>query len=104
MSAIKVAAAEAPAVRRVPEISPGLVQLHGAGQCWREICVRLPAGVTAQDLNDSPADLWSSVQASRTACLQPLDHLTLIASDQSWIGKAIVASARLPSVTLSQPK
>ena len=43
--------------REVPAIKPPAVQIE-AGLYGRAVQVRLPAGVTPQDLHDWPAKLW----------------------------------------------
>jgi len=76
---------------RVLEIEPSGVQIDSAGQCWRNILVRCPKGMIADDLRS--AKVWKRVQASRMAALIKLDHLFVLGFDESWSVRATVTHA-----------
>lgn len=74
-----------------PEVDPVNVKLSSEGFCWREILARLPAGMTQDDLR-SPK-IWRRVQGNRQHALVRLDHLLILAHDESWMARAIVTHA-----------
>lgn len=82
------AAAEMP---KLPEIAPEGVQVNEASFAWRTILVRCPAGMVQDDLRNPK--IWKRVQASRAQALIKLDHLLILAHDESWMARAIVTEA-----------
>lgn len=94
------AAGAAPAEREVPAIDPQLVDLRQ--HAIRDVVVRLPAEATAEHLKE-PA-LWRRVQSEARIALRKLDHVVIIAHDESYLWDAYVAEAGPDFVTLSTPK
>lgn len=85
---VKADALIAPAL---PEVDPRSVTVSTEGFAWRELLVRVPAGMTQDDLR-SPK-VWRKVQNSRQSALVRLDHLLVLAHDESWFARAIVTFA-----------
>jgi hypothetical protein len=75
--------------RKEPEVER--VLLNDAGQGWRNVLVRMPAGATQDDLR-SPK-IWKKAQLSRHTALMKLDHLFILAFDESWFARAVVTHA-----------
>lgn len=85
----KTVAVEPP---KVLEIKPEGVQINDqTSHAWRTLLVRCPEGVTQDDLRGSK--IWRRVQASRQHALVKLDHLFILAFDESWYARAIVTEA-----------
>lgn len=81
------------------EIDPSWVTLQSEGFIWKHWSIRLPAGATLADLNESPT-LFRLVQLSRQAICR-LDRMTIFAYDESWLVDAVVSGATAKSVTLA---
>lgn len=92
--------AAAPVKTREPRpLSPQSLAIQTDGFVFREWVMRLPADVILQDLHDSPT-IWRAIQSTQRA-LRPLDRVTAISFDQSWIVRdAIVAEADHQRVVL----
>ena len=73
------------------EIEPSGVMVNDAGQVWRNVMVRCPKEMIADDLR-SPK-VWKRVQGSRMAALIKLDHLFVLGFDESWSVRATVTHA-----------
>ena len=82
---------ESVAERAIPEIDLTGVQVNDAGQAWRTVLVRCPEGVIADDLRTPK--VWRKLQASRQQALIKLDHLFILAFDESWAARATVTHA-----------
>jgi len=73
-------------------VDPKAVELSHAGQCWRELLVRMPRDATADDLRDP--SIWKDVQKSKTGTpLIKMDHLFVLGHDESWFCRALVTHA-----------
>jgi hypothetical protein len=94
--------ASLPRQRRLPEIDPSFVVLNADSFAYRQLMVRLPEGVIADDLKEP--SLWTRVQASRSVALRKHDHLYIVAFDESWAADAIVTQANAEAVVLSKPR
>lgn len=67
------------------------VQISDAGFAWRNVLARMPEGSTQDDLRDPK--IWRKVQSSRGTALIKLDHLFVLAFDESWAARAVVTHA-----------
>ncbi len=85
-----------------PEIKPGHVTVNAVDQVWRSILVRLPEGLVADDLR-SPK-IWIKVQGNPQVALIKLDHLFILAFDESFAVSAIVTHASSTEASLSITK
>ena len=89
-----------PSERTIPPIKASNVHADPS-QYFRRIEVRVPAGVTVQDLHDYPEKLWSAVQDHPNTALRRFDEVRVIAHDESWmIADAIVTDADTKRVVL----
>ena len=86
----KTKAKPAPEVE-VPEIDPNRVTESHAGFAWRDVLVRMPEGATQDDLRNPK--IWRRVQARRGHALRKLDHLFVLAHNESWAVRAVVTHA-----------
>lgn len=94
-------AAPGSAERKIQPVKISNVKID-AGQYRRNVVVRLPAGITAQDIHDYPNELFRLVQESPVSALARFDSVLLIADDETWcIDGAIVTDAGPTSVSLS---
>ncbi len=75
----------------LPEVDARSVTVNADGFAWREVLVRLPAGMTADDLR-SPK-VWRKVQGNPQFALRRLDHLFVLSHDESWMVRAVVTYA-----------
>lgn len=78
--------------RTAPVLKTSALQWQSEGFVWREAFVRLPNGMTLQDLNDSPA-IWENIQANAATALRQFDRIRAVAYDQAWIVDATVSFA-----------
>jgi hypothetical protein len=85
--------------RTLPEIDPGRVDTNTEGRFTREIFVRLPENLVADDLKE-PA-IWKKVQQNRMKSLRKLDRLLLVTDDESAMFEAVVAAASNEAATLA---
>ena len=102
--AIKVEASVGAAERKLPELEAKHVTVSDAGHAWREVLVRLPKDMTADDLRDPK--IWKRVQAVRNTALIKFDNLLIFTFDESQYIRAIVThatstEAHLPSSALA---
>lgn len=97
---VKASEAKAAASRKVPEIKAKAVTWNNEGFAWREALVRLPEGMTLQDLNDHP-EVWRQVQESNLASFRRFDKVRAVAWDESWIAEAVVNHADRGQVILA---
>ena len=76
------------------------VQVNDAGFCYRNVMVRLPEGMVADDLRDSK--IWRRIQIGDQShrLLKP-DHLFILSHDESWFCEAIVSYADNISASLA---
>ena len=96
----EIAKAEA-TQRKITPIKQSAVKID-AQQYRRNVVVRLPTGITAQDVHDYPKELWRVAQESPATALQRFDSVLLIAADETWcVDNAIVTDADPQGVTLS---
>ena len=77
--------------RELPVIDPKGVTVNDAGQCWRNVLVRLPQGMIADDLRS--AKVWKKVQSSRSNALIKYDQLLILGFDESFAVRASVTHA-----------
>ena len=91
----------APTARPLPMVQPNNVKENIAGACWREMSVRLPQDATFGDLNDPR--IWKQVQATARCSLRKLDHLVIIAYDESWLARCVVTEATAVGISTSKP-
>jgi len=89
-----------PVATKIPEVDPGSVMVNQAGQCFREMVVRLPKEASLDDLKEN---LWRRVQASRNALVR-MDRLHIISWDESWVAECIVAHADSGKAVLTTPR
>jgi hypothetical protein len=68
-------------------IEPRDVKVSSEGFAWRELLIRMPAGMTADDLR-SPA-IWKKAQTSPQTSLRKLDHLLILTFDEKQMVRAI---------------
>ena len=94
--------AEATQIEKEPEIKPERVQINDANFAWRTVLVRCPEGIVQDDLR-SPK-IWKRVQASRHHALIKLDHLFILAWDESWMARAVVTEATSTEARLAIEK
>ena len=73
------------------EIDPKQVLVNDAGQAWRTVLVRMPEGSTQDDLRNPK--IWKRVQSNRQTGLIKMDHLLVLAFDESWSARAVVTHA-----------
>ena len=85
-----------------PEIKPEHVQVNAVDQVWRTILVRLPENMVADDLR-TPS-VWKKAQASPQSALIKLDHLFILAFDESFAVSAVVTHASSTEASLSITK
>ena len=79
------------AAPNVKEIDPAQVKLSTEGFAWREILVRMPEGMVADDLRTPK--IWKRVQKSRQTALIKFDHLFVLGFDESFAVRAVVTHA-----------
>lgn len=84
-----------------PKVLPQMVKANSSGQFYRDMFVRLPQGMIADDLKEP--SIWSKVQVSADA-LRIHDHLYMVSYDESWAAEAIVAQATHSQVVLCKPR
>jgi hypothetical protein len=87
----KSEAAPAATERKIPELEAKHVTVSDAGQAWREVLVRMPKDMTADDLRDPK--IWKRVQAVRNTALIKFDNLLIFTFDESQYIRAIVTHA-----------
>jgi hypothetical protein len=75
----------------VKEINPRDVKLSSEGFCWRELLIRMPKGMTADDLRDPK--IWRKAQTSPQTSLRKLDHLLILDFDEKQIIRAVCTHA-----------
>ena len=73
------------------EVDPKQVQLNDAGQAWRTVLARMPEGSTQDDLRNPK--IWKRVQGNRQTALIKMDHLFVLAFDESLSARAVVTHA-----------
>jgi hypothetical protein len=84
--------------RKLPESDPARVDMNSDGRFTREIFVRLPADLVADDLKEP--SIWKRVQQNRLKSLRKLDRLLMVTDDESALFEAVVAGADNAGVTL----
>jgi hypothetical protein len=88
-------------MRKLLRIDPANVHLNYAGQVFREIFVRLPSGVIADDLKEP--QIWVKVQDGNKA-LKKFDRVVIVAFDETWLAEAYVENADREKVILARPR
>ncbi len=83
----------------LPKIDWRRVVVNAAGQCWRDIQVNLPEGLTWQQMMDEPT-VWSKVQKNSNVALMAGDRLVLKNYDQSEEATAVVCGCNFEMVRL----
>lgn len=89
------------ATRQRAEIDPANVKVNHSGLAFRQMFVRLPAGMIADDLKEP--SIWARVQASPLA-LRRHDNLYIAAYGEDWVAEAIVADADARQAVLCKPR
>jgi len=89
-----------PAARKAPVIKSNALQWNMAGYHWREALVRLPQGMTLQDLNDVP-EIWANVQGNNSTALRQFDQIRAVSYDADWLVDATVSFADARQVILA---
>ena len=89
--------------REVPAIKPQAFTWQSQGFAWREAFVRLPEGIVAQDLQDSPT-VWRKVQDNGNTALKKFDRVMCVANDETFVVNAMVAEADRSKATLADFK
>src|SRR5262245_11930019 len=92
----------APPPRKLPEVGPLHIKINSAGFAWRDILVRLPEGAIQDDLR-TPS-IWKKAQGDAQTALVKLDHLFILAFDESWFARAVVTHATSTEAHLSIEK
>jgi hypothetical protein len=88
--------------REPPVIRPDLVSVNRGGTVWTEWHVRFPEDGILDDLKEP--GIWKLVQGDRFKAFRTLDELRIVAFDQSWIARCIVAHAGRDHAVLSKPQ
>ncbi len=84
--------------KKQPEIRD--VQVNDAGFAFRNVMVRLPEGMTADDLRDPK--IWRRIQiGDMSHRLLKYDHLFILSFDETWFCNAIVSYADQASAALA---
>lgn len=83
----------------LPAIEMRSVVTQHEGNRWREFLVRLPNGVTADDLKEP--GLWRKIQMRPSTSLRVFDRLTVVAFDESWFAECRVIRADGAGAVLS---
>jgi hypothetical protein len=101
MAVATVAKEKTDANDRPLRIEPENVQEQVAGLCWTEYLVTMPPGMVLQDLDDPR--VWRNVQGfgSARSGLRPLDRLSIIDFDMTFLVEARVCSATEEGASIS---
>jgi hypothetical protein len=89
-------------MRKLTPVSPADVRVNYAGFVFRELFIRLPRGVIADDLKEP--SLWSRVQGSNNSALRKFDRVFLVSFDESWIAESVVDGATDTGASLAKPR
>ena len=81
-----------------PQLAPKHVTLNDAGHAYRNIVVRMPQGMVADDLRDPK--IWKLVQQTSHSALLKYDHLLLLTFDEGQAIRAMVTHATADEVHL----
>jgi hypothetical protein len=103
MTASNAAIAESTAPARHKALHPRSVAKQADGFVFREWVVRLPFGMSVNDLIEQPT-LWRIVQGDPRTALQKLDRVVVLDFDEAVAAEAIVSAASDTSVTLARPR
>jgi len=93
----KASASDAP--REAPRIKQNALEWNSRGFAYGSAFVRLPEGMTLQDLNDTPT-VWQNVQTNAGTSLRKWDTVRAVAFDESWFIDATVNFADGSQVVL----
>lgn len=86
--------------REAPRIPQSALEWNSQSNfVYREAFVRLPDGLTLQDLNDTPT-IWTNVQNNANAALRKWDTVRCVAYDEAWFVDATVSFADRTKVIL----
>jgi len=85
--------------REAPAIKTKALQWQSEGFAWREAFVRLPQGLTLQDLNDAPT-IWKNIQGDANTALRQFDCIRAVSYEQTWFVDATVSFADRNQVIL----
>ena len=88
-------------MRKLLRINPANVHVNYQGFVFREIFVRLPSGMIADDLKEY--QIWGKVQDGGKA-LRKFDRVVIVSFDETWIAEAYVESADGAKVILARPR
>lgn len=91
-----------PEVQKPKMISVANVTINQDGFAFRSIAVRLPVGMTADDLRS--AGIWTMVQGNPGKSLRRHDHLYLIGFTDDWAVEALVTDANAMDATIAIQK
>lgn len=89
-------------MRKLTPVSPADVRINYSGFVFRELFIRLPRGVIADDLKEP--SLWSRTQNSNNSALKKFDRVLLVSFDESWIAEAVVDGATDAGASLAKPR
>src|SRR5215207_10172076 len=90
-----------PGAPPLPFIDPANCVIQYAGQAFKEVFVRLPKELIADDLKIP--ELWRKLQAKPGKALRKFDRVIAVSFDESWLAEAVVADARGEIVVLAKP-
>ncbi|WP_168879991.1 hypothetical protein [Rhizobium sp. P28RR-XV] len=91
-----------PEMRKLLRINPANVKMNYDGFIFRELFVRLPTGLIADDLKEP--EIWEKVQKSSSVAVRKLDRLIMMSFDETWMAEAYVEQAGHMGVTLAKPR
>ena len=70
------------------EIAPRDVKINSEGFAWRDVLIRMPKEMVADDLRDPK--IWKKAQTSPQTALRKLDHLFILTFDEKQMVRAVV--------------
>lgn len=94
-----VKASDKVAEREAPAMKPDALAWNSEGFAWRDAFVRLPQGLTLQDLNDAPT-IWRLVQGNPNTALRQWDRIRAASFEEDWFVDATVSFADRNQVIL----
>jgi hypothetical protein len=95
------AAISASDMRKLLRVDPAGVNTNYDGYKFREVMVRLPSGMIADDLKEP--EIWNKVQQSVKA-LRKFDRLVIVSFDETWMAEAYVENADSEKALLARPR
>lgn len=88
-------------MRKKLRINPVHAVVNYGGQTFKEVFIRLPAGMISDDLKEP--EIFATIQDSPKA-LRKFDRVVLVSSDETWMAEAYVESADSGKVLLARPR